>query len=508
MTTSKSIPSDEEYQVLLADPNDPDDDGGYVYGEGDDEEWHIFTCPCELCKVQTRLEWEDHTIATPNIECEGEDCQGCGRLPRHEATGRPLDDILKEEDEWLISRLNTTNPDVAPDYWRNEVEAGAFNLPEPPPPPSPSPSYPGFSQYVRTVALKSESRPALLQRSDGATLLYAGKTCTVFGEPGAGKSWIGLKAAQSVLAKGGRVLWWDFEDSPDSLHRRADLIGALDAFIGPNLAFVDSSILELTDEGIPNPGLASTIEWLAKAGWWDEAGRLAKAGVYSHEWWAEAERLGKAGWLAEAGMYSLVVIDAAESSGAPSDGSSVAAWFKQMVEPFIRRGIAVLILDHVPKRRQDRPPGAIGSQHKRAKMDASLYISGKPWNSQQGGAMVLRLDKDKLGDIPGTVGTKIATVKGQYVDGMLNITIDPPGQEDGEEADIPMQLLIAIADAGPDGVRGTDELKKLVKGKGQYKAQAIIGLIQDGLITSTKDGKANVHKLTDAARIILEDEGV
>ena len=33
----------------------------------------------------------------------------------------------------------------------------------------------------------------------------------------------------------------------------------------------------------------------------------------------------------------MVIIDAAESSGAPSDGAPVTEWFKEMIDPFRRR---------------------------------------------------------------------------------------------------------------------------------------------------------------------------
>ena len=411
-----------------------------------------------------------------NVECNGcvdgcpQDCQGCEACP-DVPFGRPSHEIQKEDDEWRIAHLASVRPDESVDFWRGVVESGTFNWPEPTPPPP----YAGFSQYVRQVVESTVELPALLSRSDGATIFYAGKVNSLFGEPGMCKSWVELKVALAALEKGGRVLYWDFEDRPDTLYRRAKALGkeSLELITGPNVAFVDGNILELTDEGIPNPGLAAAVEWLA-----------------------------------EAGIYSLVVIDAAESSGAPSDGSSVAGWFKQMVTPFSQRAMGVLILDHVPKRRQERPRGAIGSQHKLARIDgAAVGISGKPWTKTQDGVMVLRLEKDRQGDVPGNVGAKIATLKGIYEGELLTITIDPPNADD-DEGDIPMKILTAIADAGPDGVRGTNTLKDMVKGKGQYKAQAIVELVQDGLIAISKDGKTNVHKLTDAGRIILEDEGV
>ena len=470
----KSIPIEDEGQAgevqLVLDQDDPDDIGGYVFGDGEDEEWHTITCPCELCRVE-RLELIERVLAGQPI-CEGEDCQGCGNCPEVKH-GRPLDDIIKEEDEWLIALLNTTNPEVTPDYWRTEVESGAFNLPllpfRPPPPP-----YPGFSQYVLTVEQKGEALPALLTRSDGATIFYAGKVNTVFGEPGMAKCWVALKTALEALENGGRVLWWDFEDKPDTMYRRAKALGKLDLITGENVAFIkDNNILELDEDGLPNLALTCAVEWLA-----------------------------------EGGIYSVVIIDAAESSGAPSDGSPVTEWGKEKVQPFSSRSVGALILDHVPKRRQERPRGAIGSQHKLAKIDgAAIAITGKAWTKTQDGALVLRLEKDRQGDVPGNVGAKIAVVKGHYEGELLTISIDPPNQDDDGEEDVYMMLLDVIGAAGAEGVRGTKALMGMVKGKNGPKHEAISMLIGDGLVVQTKDGKAQVHTITDAGMIVLGEGG-
>ena len=42
-------------EVTLVDENDPDYEGGYVYGydvNGEGGEWHTFTCTCEVCHVE------------------------------------------------------------------------------------------------------------------------------------------------------------------------------------------------------------------------------------------------------------------------------------------------------------------------------------------------------------------------------------------------------------------------------------------------------------------------
>ena len=265
MNTSNTTPIDDEYQVELVDPNDPEDVGGYVYGDdvnGEGGEWHIDTCPCELCRVERR-ELMERVLAGQSIqECEGQDCQGCGRSECPELAWPTANEVLKERDEWLIAHLHSARPDMDEAFWRARVESGCFNWPEPEPPLP----YPGFSQYVLTVEQKGEALPALLKRSDGATILYAGKVNSVFGEPGMGKSWIALKAALASLENGGRVLWWDFEDKPDTLYRRAKALGQLDLITGENVAFIkDNNILELEDD-LPNMSLLCAVEWLADAG--------------------------------------------------------------------------------------------------------------------------------------------------------------------------------------------------------------------------------------------------
>ena len=449
------------------DQDDPDDDGGYVYGEGEAEEWHKERCPCELCRVE-RLELIERVIASRPL-CEGEDCQGCGNCPEVKQ-GRPASEIIKEEDEWLITRLNTTNPEVTPDYWRTRVEEGTFNLPELPF----RPPYPGFGQYVLKVEQKGEALPALLTRSDGATIFYAQKINTVFGEPGMAKSWIALETAIAALEKGGRVLWWDFEDKPDTLYRRAKAIDKLDLITGGNVAFIkDNNILELDEDGLPNPALLSAVEWLV-----------------------------------EGGIYSVFIIDAAESSGAPSDGSPVAEWNREKIQPFANRNVGGLILDHVPKQRKERPRGAIGSTHKLAKIDgAALGISGKAWTKTQDGALILRLEKDRHGDVPGNIGAKVAVVKGHYEGELLTISIDPPNQDDDGEEDVYMMLLDVIGAAGAEGVRGVKTLYSMVKGKSQAKAEALSELIGNGLVVQSKDGKAKVHTITEEGAIVLGEGG-
>ena len=113
--------------------------------------------------------------------------------------------------------------------------------------------------------------------------------------------------------------------------------------------------------------------------------------------------------------YSLVVIDAAESSGCPSDGSDVNPWLAKMVDPWKNVGAGVVVLDHLPKQSDGRPPGPIGSQRKRGAVNgASLIISGMPWTKRKGGKIILKNDKDRGGDLPAATGQTVAVVVGTW----------------------------------------------------------------------------------------------
>jgi hypothetical protein len=59
-------------------------------------------------------------------------------------------------------------------------------------------------------------QPALLTRSDGCALLYAGLVNELHGEPEAGKGWIAGQAAGEAVHLGRSVLYLDFDADPAS----------------------------------------------------------------------------------------------------------------------------------------------------------------------------------------------------------------------------------------------------------------------------------------------------
>ena len=153
---------------------------------------------------------------------------------------------------------------------------------------------------------KAEATPpsALLRRSDGEILFYDGEVNWVFGEPGSGKSWLALYVVQESILRGQRTVFWDHEMSPGQTKARCLALG-LDLVEAER----DGSFLYLKP--------------------YAEQSALAMSQLKE--------------WQRESDGPALVVIDAASSSGAPSDGSDVEPWLKTFVKPFADEGHTVLV---------------------------------------------------------------------------------------------------------------------------------------------------------------------
>ena len=254
--------------------------------------------------------------------------------------------------------------------------------------------------------------PALLKRQDGGTLLYASKLNWIFGLPSSGKTWVSIIALNEAILCGGRVLVMDFEDSKATFQRRTHLLGLNPALHTDNLIYAV-------------PGLMESPSARAEA----------------QEWLTDAQ---------DASM-SLVVIDAAESSGCPSDGVTVNPWIEKMIKPWRDGGTGVLVVDHQPKRNEDRPLGPIGSQRKLAAVDgAALECSGLCWTKAKGGKIILANHKDRGGDLDAPIKKALAVIVGTWAgEGdarAFAYTIEKPEQQE-DVASLSLQIMDAVIDA-------------------------------------------------------------
>ena len=293
---------------------------------------------------------------------------------------------------------------------------------------------------------------AMLERRDGATLFYDGKLNFLFGVPGGGKSFVALHCVHEALLRGRRAIYWDHEDTSGTLSRRSKRMGV-------NLGdfWSDGQFKYL------RPGL--------------DGSDLAMAEVTA--------------WIAGGDGPTLVIIDSAESAGCPSDGADVAPWLAKIVQPFLDAGATVLVIDHVPKRKEGRPLGPIGSQHKLARVDgAALFVSGVPWTQKTDGHLVLTNHKDRHGQLPAPIGKAVARLVGVHEGDYLALSIVSPEAEDNiEEAYIP--TLRALLSAGPDGVHGQKAMRDLVVGRANQRDKTISDLVGLGFVLKTSGKKVH-----------------
>ena len=293
---------------------------------------------------------------------------------------------------------------------------------------------------------------SLWERSDGEPLLYAGKLSSIYGVPNSGKTWVALMIAKEATAQGVNVLWLDFEDKPETVIRRAEVLGYRDV-LGPCFKYGLPSLM--TDPIAVNEARS---------------------------------------WLRSGKLGGLVIIDAAESAGCPSDGADVGPWFKSAVTPFRDNGAGVLVLDHIPKRREDRADGAIGSQHKLAKVDGvALLIAGKPWTARDGGKVTLTVQKDRHGQLPAPSGKKVAVIAGAWQDGAFAYSVDPPTSAD-MGIDIPTRIF-EVLDGAPDGITGQRQLREMVKCGPNAITEPLREMVDTGDVVVDRVGKANRYRI-------------
>ena len=509
MSTYKSRPKEEENQVLLVDPNDPDD-GGYVHGEGEAEEWHKTTCPCELCRVEeqgllervraglpadqvitckhcgaARAKGERRSCGCPaeiaerkaddaaadkktkennerfalqhaRYEKEQEDKRR--RWDEQEAKGRQrsLDAGRKEarryqldtelrDREQAIKERELTRSERRLDNYDAAAAADAEDTEE---------EEPDFESFQREITLLGvDRRPSAFVRDDGETLLYEGKANTIFGEPSSGKSWAGLMAAIQQLHAGRRVIWWDNEDESTTVAERLRLLRATDLIGAPELKFFTGDL---------------------------------------HLWPRHMDRALE--FLAKGNGPGLVMIDSATAFACPKDGADVHPWMASHVKPWLDEGHTPVTLDHVPKQRKDRPAGAVGSYEKISYIrGAALYVHGIAWDSKNGGAIHLTIHKDAHGQLPAPKFSVVSTISAEWDGPTLDYTIGlPNAKTEGE--DLQDELMEAFEQVGSEGARGSNGVRGLLKGKrGKDIDKARDELLQVGILQRVKDGKAWVY---------------
>ncbi|MEA3502188.1 MAG: AAA family ATPase, partial [Actinomycetota bacterium] len=206
-------------------------------------------------------------------------------------------------------------------------------------------------------------QPALLQRSDGKHLMYPGMVHSLAGPPGGGKSWIAQEAAGQMLRSGSNVLYFDFEDFPESVVSRLKILGVPDQTILERFGYVSPS------EPLPPDGAEGLDGWIE--------------------------------------VVDLVVLDGVTDAMTlhqwnPIDNRDSAEFMQRLIRPLasgVRRP-AVLLVDHVTKASDNRGRYAIGAQHKLAAVQVQFTVeTTTPFDQDHDGTITMSVTKDRYGQV-------------------------------------------------------------------------------------------------------------
>jgi len=214
-----------------------------------------------------------------------------------------------------------------------------------------------------------EVKANILTRTDGKSLIYAGKVHSIYGESESGKSWVAQIATAEMLRADKKVIYIDFESDPQDIVKR------------------------LKSLGVSRANLLQYFTYI----------RPESARSPSDPYW-EA--------ILEPESAHLVIIDGVTESltmwgGETVDNDSITKWMRQFPRTVANRsGAAVVLIDHITKNSETRGRFAIGGQAKLATIDGAAYIVEPIEVLSPGrvGSLTIRVTKDRIGDVRASAG--------------------------------------------------------------------------------------------------------
>jgi hypothetical protein len=304
--------------------------------------------------------------------------------------------------------------------------------------------------------------PSMFRRTDGAALLYAGRTHAFLGEFESGKTWAALAATVETIRTGAHVLYVDFEDDENTFVLRLRQLGVADPDISHRAHYVRP------DRPLTSDGAAAA---------------LASVG--------------------DRHRPALVVLDGVTEAYAlhdlnPNRMDDVARFLDLMPRRWDRTGAAVVMVDHVVKSKDERGKYAIGSQHKMAGVNGAAYrFDAVDLAPGRAGDVKVTIAKDRPGQVrkrsgknkqAGTMHFRPAPDRGGP-DG-LDITVAPPtySEDHGVDADLVEAVVAYVADNPGTSTRA---VRGGVVGNAEHLADAIQRAAGTGRIRNA--GTASRH---------------
>lgn len=293
--------------------------------------------------------------------------------------------------------------------------------------------------------------PTLLARTDGRFLLYPGEVHSLSGEPETCKGWIALSAAAVVMSAGGNVLYYDFEDSVQSIIVRLIALGADPAVLLKRFTYIRPA----------DP--FSDVELRAVL----DARRYAFAVIDG---------------LTEA--YSLL--------GLGMTNEDAAKFLARLPRPIADRGTAVLEIDHVVKDKDQQGRWSIGPQHKLAGIAVGYTTQVlKAPSRQRAGKVKLKLAKDRHGHVGPRGDIALVEITPEDDGQRVRVVLNPPDGKLGATDDWePTELMERTSNVIKDtpGLSKT-EVRRRVGGNQKYGFLALKLLIDGDYVEVRHQGR-------------------
>lgn len=314
-------------------------------------------------------------------------------------------------------------------------------------------------------------KPTVLRRSDGVALLYPGRTHSISGESGSGKSWLAQWAVAGVLRNGDAALYLDYESSAASVVARLRALGCSDedlsrlTYVNPDAAPTGEEFEEL----LGSPYVLAIIDGVTEA-------------------------------LATSGMTG---------DSLTNNNDAVTKWHAMLPKRIaVETGAAVAQIDHVTKSKDSRGSYAIGGQAKRASITGASYTvaAHESFGRNRSGSFDVYVGKDRegyvLGALEGEDGAAGRLVGRCSVtceeDGNLDLSLDAVEIASREDwTDVLRERILEQLAELPEGHEGltTNTLVKRTTGNEGRLRSTLERLVEDGAVIRTARLQSQYHKV-------------
>lgn len=339
-----------------------------------------------------------------------------------------------------------------------------------------------FSDWEAVMAGEQVGDPPSIGLRDDhvCAMLYAGKINNIIGESESGKSmivqWWSVQEAQA----GNHVIYLDFEDAAPGVGDRFAEMGA-----------TAEDMSRIFYRRVDEPWTSATLA------------TLRAAVVMRHP--------------------TLCVVDGVTNAMAlegldPLDNKGVASFYGGVPSLLRSSGGATAMVDHIVKARQDRAPGALGAQHKRAGIDgASLMLRMKqPAGRNRVGTGFLTIDKDRPGFLReyASDGKTLADVTIRSDGESIVVELAPSSAAPvtqgatGARRTGYMERVSQVLEGFGEVGASTRTLNASVKGRDEWIREGAVALVAEGYVRVERVGAANRYVSIKAYRETMESPRV